>query len=175
MKLKHKIQPLITEETLQARIRELGEEITRDYQDKNLAVIAVLKGSFLFVADLVRAIDLPLNVDFLGLSSYGNRTTTSGVVKITKDLSEPIGAKDVLVVEDIIDTGLTMQYLLDNLSTRKPQSVRVCTLLHKPCNKEVDVPIHYTGFTIENHFVVGYGLDLAEYYRNLPYIGHILE
>jgi len=174
MNLEHRVEVLISEEQIQRRIAEMADEITRDYEGLDLTVVAVLKGSFVFVADLVRHVRLPLSVDFLGLSSYGDSTETSGVVKITQDLSQPVLGKDVLVVEDIIDTGLTMRYLLDNLATRKPRSVRVCTLLHKPCNERVRVPIHYKGFTIDNHFVIGYGLDLGEKYRNLRYIGHIV-
>jgi hypoxanthine phosphoribosyltransferase len=169
------IEELISEAALAARISELGEQITQDYAGQELVCVGVLKGSFLFMADLVRKIKLPLSVDFLGLSSYGEKTVSSGVVKITQDFSNPIEGKSVLVVEDIIDTGLTMQYLLANLATRKPHSVRICTLLHKPANQRVPVPIDYTGFTIDNYFVVGYGLDLAELYRNLPYIGHIVK
>ncbi|TNF28561.1 MAG: hypoxanthine phosphoribosyltransferase [Deltaproteobacteria bacterium] len=163
---------LIDSETLTKRIGELGEEISRDYEGKDLAVIGILKGSFVFLADLVRAFDIECTVDFLGLSSYGSATTSSGVVKITSDLTTPIEGRDVLVVEDIIDTGLTMRYLLDNLQTRRPNSVRICTLLHKPANARCEVPIHYKGFTIDDHFVVGFGLDYAEKFRNVPYIGY---
>ena len=163
---------LIDAETLATRIRELGAEISRDYVGKDLAVIGILKGCFVFLADLARAIDIECTVDFLGLSSYGSATTSSGVVKITSDLTKPIEGRDVLVVEDIIDTGLTMRYLLENLGTRRPASVRICTLLHKPANARCEVPIHYTGFTIDDHFVVGFGLDYAEKFRNVGYIGY---
>lgn len=131
----------------------------------------MLKGSYIFLADLMRAIDLDCSVDFLGVSSYGSRTQTSGVVRMTQDLSTPIAGKHVLLVEDIVDTGLTMKYLIDNLQTRRPASISVCTLLHKPSNQHIEVPIHYVGFTIPGKFVIGYGLDYAELYRNLPYIG----
>jgi hypoxanthine phosphoribosyltransferase len=164
---------LLSAEQIAARIRELGAQITAEYGGRELVAVCVLKGSFPFFADLVRQIDLPLETDFLGLSSYGSATTTSGVVKITSDLTRPIGDKDVLVVEDIVDTGLTMNYLLDNLWTRKPRSVKVCSLLYKPANTLVDVPIDYLGFTIEDRFVIGYGLDLDQKYRNLPYIGYL--
>lgn len=162
---------LIDEETLQRRIRELADEISRDYADKELALVGILKGSFVFLSDLARALSIECTVDFLGLSSYGHRTTTSGVVQITSDLTTPIEGRDLLVVEDIIDTGLTMRYLLDNLSTRKPASIKVCTLLHKPSRQQVEVPMHYKGFTIEDHFVIGYGLDYADKFRNVPFIG----
>jgi hypoxanthine phosphoribosyltransferase len=162
------VEPLITEEGLARRVAELGARITEDYRGKDLVVVGVLKGSFPFVADLVRQIDLPLRVDFLGLSSYGNGTESSGVVKITSDLTKPIAGKHVLVVEDIVDTGLTMKYLLANLATRQPASVRVCSLLEKPARLRVEVEIAYKGFTIPDEFVVGYGLDFAEQYRNLP-------
>ncbi|MCA9517510.1 MAG: hypoxanthine phosphoribosyltransferase [Myxococcales bacterium] len=163
---------LIDEETLQSRILELGKQIAADYEGKDLALIGILKGCFMFLADLSRAIERDCTVDFLGLSSYGAATTSSGVVKITSDLTRPIEGRDVLVVEDIIDTGLTMRYLLENLGTRRPNSVRVCTLLHKPANARCEVPIDYVGFTIEDHFVIGYGLDYAERLRNIPYIGY---
>lgn len=167
------LRVLISEDEIRARVKALGEQITRDYQDKDLTAICVLKGSFPFFADLVRAIDLPIECDFLGLSSYGSATRTSGVVKITSDLTKPVGEKNVLVVEDIVDTGLTMNYLLENLWTRRPASVKVCSLLYKPANTVVDVQIDYLGFTIEDRFVIGYGLDLDQKYRNLPFIGYL--
>jgi hypoxanthine phosphoribosyltransferase len=167
-----RVRPLITTEELQARIAELGAQIAADYGDKEVVAVAVLKGSFLFFADLVRHLQLPnLACDFLGLSSYGSRTESSGVVRVTSDLSGPVEGKHILIVEDIVDTGLTMKYLLENLATRRPASVQICTLLHKPEGKKVDVPMAYVGFTIENHFVVGYGLDYDERYRQLPHIG----
>ena len=171
----HTIEPLLTQAQIETRIEELAQTISRDFQDRDLMVVGVLTGSFVFVADLVRRIELPLAVDFLGLSSYGSGTESSGIVKITKDLSSPIEGKDVLIIEDIIDTGLTMRYLLENLSTRQPASLRVCTLLHKPSKTQMPVQIDYVGFSIEDKFVIGYGLDLAERYRNLPYIGHIVS
>ena len=162
---------LIDAATLQKRIAELGVEISRDYADRDLALIGILKGSFVFLSDLSRALSVECTIDFLGLSSYGHRTTTSGVVQITSDLTAPIEGRDVLVVEALIDPGLTMRYLLENLATRKPRSIKVCTLLHKPARTQVAVPIDYTGFTIEDHFVIGYGLDYADRFRNVPYIG----
>ena len=166
---------LLPTETIQARVRELGAEVTRDYRDKKLAIVPILKGSFLFAADLIRSIDLELRVDFLGLRSYGAGTESSGVVQITYDLTSPIEDEDVLVVEDIVDTGLSMRYILSNLATRHPRSLRLCALLHKPARTRVAVPIDYLGFTIDDRFVVGYGLDYAEVYRNLPYIGVLEE
>jgi hypoxanthine phosphoribosyltransferase len=170
-----KIKELLTAEKIAARIAELGAEITRDYEGRELVLVGVLKGSFLFMADLARAIaSTEVRIDFLGLASYGDETSSSGVVQITADLSKPVEGKHVLVVEDIVDTGLTMDYLMDNLRTRHPASVKLCSLLHKPSRQKVTVPIDYLGFTIPDLFVVGYGLDYAQRYRNLPYIG-VLE
>jgi hypoxanthine phosphoribosyltransferase len=161
---------------LQARVAELGAAITRDYQGAHdLVVVPILKGSCLFAADLIRHIELDLSIEFLGLRSYGAGTETSGVVQITYDLTQPVVGRDVLVVEDIVDTGLSMRYLLENLATRQPRSLKLCSLLHKPARTRVKVPIDYLGFTIEDRFVVGYGLDYAEKYRNLPYIGVLEE
>jgi hypoxanthine phosphoribosyltransferase len=171
LKLAQQIEILHDHQAIQRRVAELGAQIQRDHEGKDLVLIGVLKGAFVFVADLARAIDLPLSIDFVGLSSYGEATESSGVVKITSDLTRPIEGKHVVVVEDIIDTGLTMRYLLDNLSTRHPASVRICTLLHKPSRVRTLIPIEYLGFTIPDLFVVGYGLDEGERYRNLPFIG----
>ena len=165
------IEVMISAEQLQERIAEMGAQIASDYEGKDLVMAGVLNGCFIFFADLVREIGLPITTDFLGLSSYGNATKSSGVVQITKDLSGPVEGRHLLIVEDIIDTGLTMSYLLENLETRRPASVRICSLLSKPDRHQVEVPIHYLGFTIEDRFVVGYGLDYAGKYRNLPYIG----
>jgi hypoxanthine phosphoribosyltransferase len=165
------VDVLLSKEQLDHRTAELGAQITADYRDKQLAVVCVLKGSFLFCADLVRQIDLPLTVDFLGLSSYGGDTESSGVVRITSDLSRPIEGKHVLVVEDIIDTGLTMEFLIENLRTRHPASIQICSLLEKPSRAQRHIDIHYKGFVIPDAFVVGYGLDYDERYRNLPFIG----
>ncbi len=154
------------------RVQELGAQIGRDYKDRRLVVVIVLKGSFVFAADLVRAIEIPhMRIDFLGVRSYGEGTESTGVVQITNDLSKPIEEEDVLLVEDIVDTGLTISYLLDLLHTRKPRTLKVCSLLHKPARARIQVPIEYLGFTIEDKFVIGYGLDFAEKYRNLPFLG----
>ena len=161
---------MISAEEIRTKVAELGARIAADYRGRDLTVVGVLNGSFIFMGDLVRAIDLPLSCDFLGLSSYGTATVSSGVVAITKDLAGPIEGRHVLVVEDIIDTGLTMAYLHENLGTRRPASVRVCSLLSKPARRQVDTTIDYLGFTIEDRFVVGYGLDYDGKYRNLPYI-----
>ena len=170
------IEVMISTEDLQKRIKELGAQITQDFaQYESLHVVAVLKGSFLFLADLVREIELDVTVDFLGLSSYGDSTETSGVVRMTQDLSIPIKGRQVLVVEDIIDTGLTMRYLIENFQTRMPASVSVCTLLDKPENRTVEIPMRYVGFDIPNEFVIGYGLDYAEKFRNIPYIGVVRQ
>jgi len=166
-----RIVTMLSAEKIATRVRELGAEITRDYKDKPLVLVCVLKGSFVFCADLMRAIDLPLRVDFLGVRSYGEGTESSGVVQITQDLSRPIEHEDVVLVEDIVDTGLTIAHLMDLFRTRAPRSVKVCSLLHKPARARVQVKVDYLGFTIEDKFVVGYGLDVAEKYRNLPFIG----
>ncbi len=167
------IEVMFDAETLQARIVELGAAIARDYQDDadDLVLIGILKGCFVFLADLVRAVDLPLAVDFIGLSSYGDSTESSGVVRLTTDVSKSIEGRHVLVVEDIVDTGLTMNYLLENLRTRGPKSVKLCSLLEKPDKNTSGIKIDYLGFSIPDKFVIGYGLDYAERYRNLPYVG----
>lgn len=164
------IDTLISAESIRARVDELGRQITNDYAGQEIVVVTVLKGSFIFAADLVRAIDVPLSVDFLGLRSYEG-TESSGVVQITSDLTKSVEGKHVLVIEDIVDTGLTMQYLLQNLETRKPASVKLASLLHKPARAAVKIPIDYLGFTIDDVFVIGYGLDFDQLYRNLPYLG----
>jgi hypoxanthine phosphoribosyltransferase len=170
-----KLQILISSEQIRARIAELGAQITEDYRGRDLTVIGVLNGCFVFLADLVRQIDLPMTTDFLGLASYGAATSSSGVVAFTKDLSGPIENKHVLIVEDIIDTGLTMDYLMDNFATRKPASVKVCSLLSKPARRQVEAQLDYLGFTIEDRFVVGYGLDFDGKYRNLPHIAVVSD
>ncbi len=162
---------MISAEDIAARVRELGAEIRNDYGDKEIIAIGILNGSFIFMADLVREIGSPLRCEFLGMSSYGNATQSSGVVAITKDLSASIEGKDVLIIEDIVDTGLTLSYLMENLETRKPASIRVATLLSKPARRRVEVQVDYLGFTIEDRFVIGYGLDHAGLHRNLPFIG----
>jgi hypoxanthine phosphoribosyltransferase len=162
-------------EEIAARVRELGAQITRDYTDHPLVMVSVLKGSFLFAADLVRAIALPLRVEFLGVQSYGSGTTTTGAVQILQDLAHPIENEDVLIVEDIVDTGLTLAYILSLLRARRARSVRICTLLDKPSRRRVEVPVDYVGFVIPDKFVVGYGLDCAEQYRNLPALCELLD
>lgn len=161
---------LVTPEQLRTRVRELGAEIAADYEGRDLLLIGVLKGSIYFMADLSRAIDLPLQIDFMAISSYGAATSTSGVVRMLKDLDAPIEGRDVLIVEDIIDSGLTLSYLLDLLQQRNPRSLEVCALLTKPERAEVEIDCRYVGFEIPNRFVVGYGLDFDERYRNLEYI-----
>jgi len=165
------VTPLLSADRIGARVRELGADMTRDYAGRPLVLVCVLKGSFVFAADLMRAIDLPLRVEFLGVRSYGDGTHSTGVVQITQDLSRPIEGEHVVLVEDIVDTGLTMAHLKDLLGTRAPASMKVCALLHKAARTRVAVKIDYLGFTIDDRFVVGYGLDAAERHRNLPYIG----
>jgi hypoxanthine phosphoribosyltransferase len=167
---REQLSVLIAEDRLQARIRELGAKIRADYGDDPITVIGVLKGSFIFMADIVRAIGGDVRCEFLGVSSYQGGTRTTGVVRITDDLRNPIEGQHCLVVEDIIDTGLTMDYLLKILAVRGPKSLRTCSLLDKPVHREVAITCDYVGFSIPDEFVVGYGLDLGERYRNLPYI-----
>jgi hypoxanthine phosphoribosyltransferase len=162
---------LIDAETLEARVRELGSEISADYAGKDLLLVGVLKGAVFFIADLMRELALPCEIDFMAITSYGAGTDSSGVVRILKDLDLNIAGRDVLVVEDIIDSGLTLSYLMRTLRARRPASLEICTLLTKPDRREIEVPVRYVGFEIPNKFVIGYGLDFAERYRNLPYIG----
>jgi len=162
---------ILSEAQIQARIRELGAEISRDYEGRSVLLIAVLRGAALFLADLARDISVPIELDFMAVSSYGSSTKSSGVVRILKDLDEPIDGRDVIVVEDILDTGLTLKYLLKNLASRKPASLEVITLLSKEGKQRVPISCKYVGFICPDEFVVGYGLDYAEKYRNLPYIG----
>jgi len=162
---------LVSKEALAARIEELGEQISADYAGESILMVGVLRGAVIFMADLARAISRPVTIDFIAVSSYGASTHSSGVVRIIKDLDEDVTGKHLLLVEDIIDSGLTLKYLYDNLKSRNPASVRICTLLNKPSRRKVDVPVDYNGFTIPDDFVVGYGLDFAEKYRNLPFVG----
>lgn len=162
---------LLSADVIQARVKALGAQIAADYAGKSLVLLCVLKGSFVFAADLARAIDLPLRVEFLGVRSYGDDTRSSGVVQITQDLTRPIVGDHLLIVEDIVDTGLTLSYLREQLLARMPASVKVCALLHKPSRSVRPVEIDYLGFTVADVFVVGYGLDHAEQHRNLPYVG----
>jgi hypoxanthine phosphoribosyltransferase len=162
---------LIEEDALQRRIGELGREISADYAGRDLLLVGVLKGAVFFMADLMRNLTIPCEIDFMAISSYGASTDSSGVVRILKDLDINIEGRHVLVVEDIIDSGLTLSYLIRNLEAREPASLEVCALLTKPERREIDVPVRYVGFEIPNRFVIGYGLDFAERYRNLPYVG----
>jgi hypoxanthine phosphoribosyltransferase len=162
---------LIDSDALQRRIQELGEEISSDYAGRDLLLIGVLKGAVFFMADLMRNLTIPCEIDFMAISSYGDSTDSSGVVRILKDLDINIEGRDVLIVEDIIDSGLTLSYLLRNLEAREPASLQICALLTKPERREAEVPVRYVGFEIPNRFVIGYGLDYAERYRNLPYVG----
>jgi hypoxanthine phosphoribosyltransferase len=166
---------LIDEETLAARVGELGAEVSADYEGRDLLLIGVLKGAVFFMADLMRHLTVACEVDFMAISSYGDATDSSGIVRILKDLDINIEGRDVLVVEDIIDSGLTLSYLMRNLESREPASLEVCALLTKPSRREIDVRVRYVGFEIPNKFVVGYGLDFAERYRNLPYVGVLDE
>ena len=162
---------LFSEEQLKQRVRELGEQITADYQGKEPVLISILRGAYIFMADLTRCIDRPCTVDFMAVSSYGKGVSSSGQVQITKDLSEDIEGRDIIVVEDILDSGNTLYYLMQLLQARHPASIRLCTLLDKPERRVKDIKADYSGFSIPDAFVVGYGLDWAEKYRNLPYIG----
>lgn len=164
------LETLIAEETLQARIAELGAQISRDYEGKELVILCILKGGAMFMTDLVKHITVPLKMEFMVVSSYGDEYKSSGLVKILKDLDEPIHGKNVLIVEDIIDSGRTLSYLKKMLNERNPESLKLCTLLNKEEQREVEVEVDYTGFKVGNEFVIGYGLDYKQYYRNLPYI-----
>ncbi len=166
---------LINEDALEARVSELGAEISADYAGRDLLLIGVLKGAVFFMADLMRRLTIPCEVDFMAISSYGAATDSSGVVRILKDLDINIENRHVLVVEDIIDSGLTLSYLVRNLESREPASLEVCALLAKPDRREIDVDVRYVGFEIPNRFVIGYGLDLGERYRNLPYVAALSD
>lgn len=162
---------LYTEDQLAEIVARMGRQISEDYRDKNLFMISVLKGSLIFMADLMRAVTIPCSIDFLSVSSYGAGTTTTGAVRILKDLDDSLEGKDLLIVEDILDSGVTLSYLMKNLSARNPRSIRLCTLLDKPERRKVDIHADYVGAQVPDEFIVGYGLDYAEKYRNLPYIG----
>lgn len=162
---------LISEDQIKERIRQMGEQITEDYRDGSLVMVGILRGAVIFYGDLAKAIKIHLNMDFMAVSSYGSGTKSSGVVRIIHDLEENIEGKDVLIVEDIIDTGLTLHYLIKNLKSRKPRSVKICCLLDKPSRRKSPVKPDYVGYEVPDEFVVGYGLDYNEKYRNLPYIG----
>jgi len=162
---------LLDEQTIQAKVRELGARLSEDYAGKVPVLVCILKGAFIFTADLMRHLTIPVQVDFMAISSYGNRTRSSGVVQILKDLDSSIEGQDVVVMEDIIDSGLTLNYLMDNLRSRRPKSLRTCVLLDKPSRRELPFTPDYVGFQVPDEFVIGYGLDYAGLYRNLPYIG----
>ena len=166
---------LISREELAAKVKELGAKITEDYKGKEILLVGILKGSVPFMADLMREIDLDLSIDFMSVSSYGSSTKSSGVVRIIKDLDTPIEGKDVIIVEDIIDTGLTLDYLKGYLSGRHPNSLKICTILDKPSRRKVEIKGDYVGFEVEDKYIVGYGLDLDQRYRNLPYISWIKD
>lgn len=164
-------QVLISEEEIHKKVREIGKRISEDYRGKNLILVSVLKGSVVFMADLMRAIEIPVSIDFMAVSSYGGGTKTSGVVRIIKDLNEPVAGADILLVEDILDSGLTLSYLIEHLSAKGAESIRIATLLDKPERRRVDLHVDYQCFSVPDEFVVGYGLDFDEKYRNLPFVG----
>jgi hypoxanthine phosphoribosyltransferase len=171
--MSERIKVMLTEEEVDARIKQIGDQISKDYEGKSVHLICVLKGGSFFMCELAKRISVPVSFDFMSVSSYGGDTKSSGVVKIVKDLDESIRGKDVIIVEDIVDSGRTLSYLMELLSQRGPASLRLCTLLDKPDRRVVDVHVDYTGFDIPDEFVVGYGLDYDQRYRNLPYIGVI--
>jgi hypoxanthine phosphoribosyltransferase len=166
---------LVQPDDLKQKVREIGQQISADYADKDLLLVCVLKGAVFFLADLMRHIEIPCEVDFMAVSSYGSETDSSGVVRILKDLDRPIAGRDVLIIEDIVDSGLTLQYLLRNLGAREPASLEVCALLTKPERRKVELPTRYVGFEIPDKFAIGYGLDVAERYRNLPYVAALTD
>lgn len=168
-----KIKVLIDEKKLRRRVRELGQEITRDYEDRNPVLVSVLRGSFIFIADICREIKIPVTFDFMAVSSYGNSKASSGIVRITKDLEFSIENKEVIIIEDIVDSGRTLNYLVKNLQARNPKNIEVCALLDKDVPRKTENKVKYKGFDIPNKFVVGYGLDFEEKYRNFPFIGYI--
>jgi hypoxanthine phosphoribosyltransferase len=166
---------LVQPDDLKQKVRDLGAQISSDYAERDLLLVCVLKGAVFFLADLMRSIDIPCEVDFMAVSSYGSETDSSGVVRILKDLDRPIAGRDVLIVEDIVDSGLTLQYLMRNLGAREPASLEVCALLTKPDRRKVELPTRYVGFEIPDKFAIGYGLDVAERYRNLPYVAALTD
>jgi hypoxanthine phosphoribosyltransferase len=166
---------LVQPDDLKRKVRDLGAQISADYAERDLLMVCVLKGAVFFLADLMRHIDIPCEVDFMAISSYGSATDSSGVVRILKDLDRPIAGRDVLIVEDIVDSGLTLQYLMRNLGARDPRSLEVCALLTKPERRKVELPTRYVGFEIPDKFAIGYGLDVGERFRNLPYVAALAE
>ena len=171
--MQKKVKKIIAEHRIKKKVKELGKEISFDYKDKNPVLVGILKGSFIFLADLIRQIKIPHEIDFISVASYGSTTQGSGVVRLLKDLSVNIEGRDVIIVEDVVDSGLTLNYIKENLLIRKPRSLEILTLLNKKVRRKVDIPIKYIGFSIPNEFVVGYGLDLNEDYRYLPYIAKL--
>ena len=165
---------LITSEEIGARVRELGQQITNDYAGQDILMIGVLRGAVVFMSDLARAIKRPIDIDFMAISSYGLSTNSSGVVRILKDLDEVVQGRQLLIIEDIIDSGYTLSKVVEILQTRTPNSIQICTLISKPSRRVIDIPVKYVGFEIPDKFIVGYGLDYAQKYRHLPYIGHVL-
>ncbi len=170
-----RLEPLLRHQDIQTRVQSLGKRITLDYTGKELLLVGILKGSFVFMADLIRSIDLPLAIDFMAMSSYGAATKSSGVVRILKDLEQGVDGRHVLVVEDVVDTGLTLNYIYGHMRSRGAASVKICSLLDKPSRRQVAVPLHYKGFEIPDEFVVGYGLDVDERYRNLPDVSRLIR
>jgi len=170
-----KVKVLISKSKVQKRVVELARKISRDYKGKDLVLIGILKGAFVFLSDLARNLSIPVAIDFIQVASYGASTTSSGVIKIKKDIDLPIVGKEVLIVEDIVDYGYTMDYLLKFISHKKSKRVKICALLDKPSRRRVQVPIDYKGFTVPDKFIVGYGLDYGEKYRNLPFIGYLVQ
>jgi hypoxanthine phosphoribosyltransferase len=168
-----RLYPLLDEDVIQQKVRELARKISGDYAGRSPLLVGILKGAWVFMADLVRQVSIPVTCDFLGVSSYGASTESSGVVKIVADLKKPVEGKEVLLVEDIVDSGLTLNFLIESMRLRRAKSVRVCALLDKPTRHRVDVKLDYLGFTVPDRFLVGYGIDYAERYRNLPYIGYL--
>jgi len=169
--MSERVRIMLSEEEVDKRIKEIGDQISKDYEGKQVHLVCVLKGGSFFMCELAKRISVPVSLDFMSVSSYGGDTKSSGVVRIVKDLDEPLQGKHVLVVEDIVDSGRTLSYLLENLKSRKPKSLKLCTLLDKPERRVTDVHVDYTGFEIPDEFVVGYGLDYMQHYRNLPYVG----
>ncbi len=169
-----KIDILYSEQEIQDCVKRIAREIEKDYDGEEVVFIGILKGAFMFISDLMKEVNLNTNIDFISVSSYGKKTTSSGVVKLIKDLDSDIAGKNVIIVEDIVDTGLTLKYLTDLLMQRKPKSIKLCTLLNKKCRRQVNIVTDYVGFQINDYFVVGYGIDYAQKYRGLPYIGHVI-
>ncbi len=172
---KYELRPLLSQDQIRRRVKELAEQISRDYRGKEILFICILKGAFVFLSDLMRQVNLPIQIDFVGLASYGSETVSSGQIRVTHESSKPIEGKDVIIVEDIIDSGRTLKFLADELRSRKPRSLRICCLLDKKSRRQVEFDADYVGFDIEDRFVVGYGLDVNEQFRNLPSVHYVVE